>query len=371
MGLSLGGLGSGGSGGGTGSGVAGVERWVYTMPGTAENRILTFADTDSDSFIELVADERVPVARSAPKGAEERFGRDWYPQLTTLLAEVLPMPEMTGTPAEAWVEAYSFRGSLPSLTHVRISGTLDEEEAKKAGLDPSLYLGGKSDVWLAVRNANGQMVDQRVYYAPSKPKDEGYPFRGEEWTVVEFPTELPPGSYEAEVLFVHDGKGARGELALEVPDYATAFGISTPVLSLAEDAPGGPALREASAARIASRTPQAGEAEDQGGSARPFVYGRYEIVPEVDPVLGSGDCLAIYFQVYNTTKATVEYDFWVDAVYAGSWDPDEVTPRKAEIVRLMELTDDYPEGEYEIIIKAKDDKTGSEVKNSVHFWFEK
>jgi GWxTD domain-containing protein len=345
-----------------------VERWAYAIPGSSDVRVFTFADPDGNGALGLILDERIPAKKLARTGEEHRYDFEWFPKVVVLAeGDIQEVPAIGEDAAPAHVGAFTFRSADPARTHVRFLSSLDRAEIEGAGLDPEPFLTGKADVYLSVRDTRGAWVDQRILLA-----EDGYEHRGEDPVLVAIASELPPGSYRAEVLHVYGNRGVRGETDIQVPDYAASFGISTPLLTVATEPlpPEGSGLKKVKRSKAASRKKKKDSAGEETGQSGGFLYGRYDIVPHMDRPMRPGDVMAVYLQVYNCVEGSVDYEFFVDGESMGEWEPDTVTPAVSEFVRFQPLTDEFPEGVYEIRIRAEDAATGETVEGAVRFEFE-
>ena len=114
--------------------------------------------------------------------------------------------------------------------------------------------------------------------------------------------------------------------------------------------------------KVASKS-GAGGAE----ASQAFVYGPYNLVPNVEGSFSGGDVLALVFQVYGGGTTTVEYDIFLDGDLAGSWEADTVTGETGgNLVRIQPL-EGFPEGDYEIKVTAKNKESGDRLSKSVDF----
>jgi len=364
-GLGLGGLGGlslpGAAGGEDGSGKAVVERWVYTIPGSAKVRVLTFAETHGQ--VRLVKHEIMPPALAA-KGEEITYhdaDDPWFPR--SFVLKDAEEPPALAAPGEMKVAAHVFQSAVPGAVHVRAVAWAPLEALEKAGFGADGLVGAK--LWATVRDKEGQPVAQTVYEEIGAGN-----FHAGDLVVIEAPLDVRPGSYDLTVVVAKEDKGAAGSVTLEVVDLDTGLSASTPVLtSMVREGGGGSVgllpASEVGSVKVAS---QAGGAPADG--AQPFVYGRYYFVPEVDRTFTADQTLALYFQVYNARKARVSYSFYQDGEFAGEWESDEVTLETGgSLVRTTPL-EGFPAAEYEIRIQIKDEETGQETEASVPFRIE-
>jgi len=319
-----------------------THAWVYPRSVT-DARVLWFVDDDGDGTFRFVRDETVPIAsRTFPSGGVEPPA-ELFPSAEGPAAVLADLPEVLKAGLPLKLRSDFFKAGQ-GRTYARFTLLVDPDDVDlELGVDPAAFA-ASATAWLRLEH------DGLPAWQGSRPVKDGT--TGKPW-MLEFAAPLAPGTYELTAVAVDGAKaGGTAKFTAEVPSFAGALAISTPVIVRA-DADG--------------KLPAAGAPAEDGALA-PYQVGNFIARPDIGATFKRGETLALVVQVYNAAEAVVEYDLYRDGVYQSSLDPVKITKLPATQILPQEITSAFTDANYELRIQVADpSKPDAKLKASAPF----
>ncbi len=319
-----------------------AETWVYPADSLNELRVLVFVDEDGDGSFRFVRDQTLPAGTRVSAAPPVELPTELFPPASAG-QPIEKLPELVTSGLQVKTRADFFKASA-GRTFARFTLIVDPRAVDfDLGLDPAAF-GATAMAWVRVEQAGAPVWQGKVSLTDSGAT------RSAPW-MTELSVPLVPGSYSVTAQIANDKfAGGRASMDVTVPAFTGEVALSSVIMSVTGAA--GP-----------ERVPDVDDAD-----LLPFQVGNYLVVPSPTGQFQRGQSVAFVAQVYGSQSATIEYDLYADGVYQSSLEPGKVSSLPSTQIMILDLTDKFRDGTYELRITVKNPAKPTETsKISVPF----
>ena len=316
-----------------------AEVWVYPGETVIEVRMLLFVDADGNGVFRLVRDQVLPAGTTLSAVAGVEVPADLFPPASGG-APVDALPALTASGLTIKARADFFKASA-GRTFARFTIVVDPKAVDfDLGLVPDAFAETASA--LVRVEAAGAAVWQGSVGLKASGATASTPW------MTELSVPLLPGSYSVTVQVADSNKaGGKTSMDVTVPAFSGSLELSSVIATVAgrDGLPKAPAVDAA--------------------DLLPFQVGNYIVRPSATGQFKRGDSVAFVVQVYGSQAATIEYDLWRDNVYQSSLSPEKVSSLPSTQIMMLDLTEAFRDGAYELRITVKNPANPAQVGRSV------